>query len=151
MYKKVWCICEVVFCLLSLLFFLRSRCRPRRWILKSLLSSSSSSSSTQCHHHHHHPHSHHLTSNSYSFLFVFYFFFAGCCCRPNFWASPGVLFHSRALYSISWSGTSCCCQSKYYLISKLTVNWLWASLRSAYGRSSRVCDVKVRLWLLTGR
>ena len=28
---------KLLLCLLNLLFFLRSRCRPRRWILKSLL------------------------------------------------------------------------------------------------------------------
>ena len=29
---------KLLFCLLNLLFFLPSRCRPRRWILKSLMS-----------------------------------------------------------------------------------------------------------------
>ena len=39
MYKKAWCTCKALFCLLNLLFFWRSRCRPRLWILKSLLGS----------------------------------------------------------------------------------------------------------------
>ena len=35
--KKVWCTCEVVVLLIKPIVFLPSRCRPRRWILKSLL------------------------------------------------------------------------------------------------------------------
>ena len=35
--RKVWYTSEVVVCLLNLLFFWPSRCRPRRWILSSLL------------------------------------------------------------------------------------------------------------------
>ena len=39
MYKKSWYTCKVVVLLIKpIVFFLRSRCRPRRWILKSLLS-----------------------------------------------------------------------------------------------------------------
>ena len=38
MYKKAWCTCKVVV-LLNLLFFGGSRYSPRRWILKSLMSS----------------------------------------------------------------------------------------------------------------
>ena len=37
MYKKVWCTCEVVVLLIKPIVFWRSRCRPRRWILKSLM------------------------------------------------------------------------------------------------------------------
>ena len=39
MYKKVWCTCEVVILLIkpTFFFFWRSRRRPRRWILTSLL------------------------------------------------------------------------------------------------------------------
>ena len=36
--KKVWCTCEVVVLLIKPIVFLPSRCRPRRWILKSLIS-----------------------------------------------------------------------------------------------------------------
>ena len=35
--KKCDARAKLLFCLLNLLFFLPSRCRPRRWILKSLL------------------------------------------------------------------------------------------------------------------
>ena len=39
MYKKVWCTCEIAVLLIKpIVFFWRSRCRPRRWILKSLKS-----------------------------------------------------------------------------------------------------------------
>ena len=39
MYKKAWCTCKVVVLLIKAIgFFLRSRYRPRRWILKTLLS-----------------------------------------------------------------------------------------------------------------
>ena len=37
MYKKVWCTCEVVVLLIKPIVFWPSRCRPRRWILKSLI------------------------------------------------------------------------------------------------------------------
>ena len=40
MYKKSWCTCKVVVLLINLLFFWRSRYRPRCWILKSLISQS---------------------------------------------------------------------------------------------------------------
>ena len=41
MYKKAWCMWKVVLLLIKpIAFFLRSRYRPRRWILKSLFSSS---------------------------------------------------------------------------------------------------------------
>ena len=36
--KKAWCTCKVVVLLINLLFFWRSRWRPLRWILKSLIS-----------------------------------------------------------------------------------------------------------------
>ena len=36
--KKVWCTCKVVVLLIKPIVFLPSRCRPRRWILKSLIS-----------------------------------------------------------------------------------------------------------------
>ena len=36
--KKVWCTCEVVVLLIKpIVFFLPSRCRPRGWILKSVM------------------------------------------------------------------------------------------------------------------
>ena len=38
MYKKVWCTCEVVVLLIKPFVFWPSRCRPCRWILKSLMS-----------------------------------------------------------------------------------------------------------------
>ena len=38
MYKKSWYTCKVVVLLIKpIVFFLHSRCRPRRWILKSLM------------------------------------------------------------------------------------------------------------------
>ena len=39
MNKKVWYTCEVVVLLIKPIIFWRSRCRPRRWILNSLLAS----------------------------------------------------------------------------------------------------------------
>ena len=35
--KKVWCTCEVVVLLIKPIVFLPSRCRPRGWILKSVM------------------------------------------------------------------------------------------------------------------
>ena len=37
MYKKVWSTCEVVVLLIKPIAFWRSRCRPRRWILTSIM------------------------------------------------------------------------------------------------------------------